>query len=247
MLLDRPAVFLASAGPPQGSESPLGGQRASASVGAVFLASASPRRQDLLRQVGVDFTLLAPGPDEDSEALEVVLPGELPADYVLRVARLKAQAARERLLRRHPGAPSDSSCVLCADTTVALDEQIFGKPDDTLDAARILSALSGKTHRVLTAVCVLRGDALFDAVQTSQVRFAALTAQDIADYVATGEPLGKAGAYAMQGRAAAFIEQISGSPSGIIGLPLFETLRLLRAAGWRHAAPNPTLATFPSP
>ena len=203
---------------------------------ALFLASASPRRQDLLRQVGIDFTLLAPGADEDGEALEAVLPGEAPADYVLRVTRLKAEAAGQRLRRRHPEVAPDATWLLCADTTVALDGAIFGKPADAADAARILRSLSGSTHDVLTAVCVRRGGALFEAVQSSQVRFAELTAEDIAEYVATGEPMGKAGAYAIQGWAAAFIEHVSGSPSGIIGLPLFETLHLLRAAGWRRPA-----------
>lgn len=201
----------------------------------VFLASASPRRQDLLRQVGVPFTLLAPPPEEDSEALEAVLPGEAAAAYVQRVTRLKLEAARQRLARRHPDQSPETAVLLCADTTVALDGRIYGKPADAEHAARILRTLSGTTHQVLTAVCVQRGAAVHAALQTSQVRFAPLDAHDIADYIATGEPFGKAGAYAMQGRAAAFVESISGSASGIIGLPLFETLRLLRAAGWPGA------------
>ena len=201
----------------------------------VYLASASPRRQDLLRQVGVPFALLAPLPEEDSEALEAALPGETAADYVQRVTRLKLEAARERLARRHPGQAAESALLLCADTTVTLDGRLYGKPRDATDAARILRILSGATHEVLTAVCVQRGAVRHAALQTSLVRFAPLSDQDIADYIATGEPFGKAGAYAMQGRGAAFVEQISGSASGIIGLPLFETLRLLRAAGWPGA------------
>ncbi|MGC9185453.1 MAG: Maf family protein [Thiomonas sp.] len=206
----------------------------------VFLASASPRRQDLLRQVGVDFELLAPLPGEDSEALEVALPGELPADYVQRVTRLKLEAARHRLALRHPDVPPETAVLLCADTTVALETAMFGKPESADDAARILRALSGKTHLVLTAVCLQRGAAQFDVLHTAQVRFATLSPQDIAAYIASGEPFGKAGAYAMQGRGAAFVEHISGSPSGIIGLPLFETLRLLRAAGWQSDAQQPS-------
>ena len=198
----------------------------------IYLASASPRRQELLRQIGVPFTLLAPLPDEDSEALEAALPGEPPSDYVQRVTRLKLDAARARLARRHPDVAPDSALLLCADTTVALDGRIYGKPQGADDAARMLRALSGQTHQVLTAVSVQRGDERFDALQTSRVRLAALSPQDIADYIASGEPFGKAGAYALQGRGAALVEQIEGSASGIIGLPLFETLRLLRAAGW---------------
>ena len=206
----------------------------------VYLASASPRRQDLLRQVGVRFDLLAPLPDEDSEALETALPDEAPRDYVQRVTRLKLEAARERLARRHPEVLPDSALLLCADTTVALDGAIFGKPESADDAARILRTLSGKTHQVLTAVCVQRGAVRHAALQTSQVRFAPLSDQDIADYIASGEPFGKAGAYALQGRGAAFVEHLSGSASGIIGLPLFETLRLLRAAGWSAHPHSPT-------
>lgn len=198
----------------------------------VYLASASPRRQDLLRQVGVPFTLLAPQPDEDSEALEAALPGEAAADYVQRVTRLKLEAARERLARLHPEVSVQAALLMCADTTVTLNGHLYGKPQDAAHAARMLRSLSGATHQVLTAVCVQRGAARHEALQTSQVRFATLSDQDIATYIASGEPFGKAGAYAMQGRGAAFVEHISGSASGIIGLPLFETLRLLRAAGW---------------
>lgn len=206
----------------------------------VYLASASPRRQDLLRQVGVDFELLAPGPDEDSEALEQALPGETAAGYVLRITRLKMEAARHRLARRHPDVQPEAAILLCADTTVALGDTLYGKTQDARDAARILSALSGRTHTVLTAVCVQRGATRQEALQISQVRFAALSAHDIAAYIASGEPFGKAGAYALQGRGAAFVEHISGSASGIIGLPLFETLRLLRAVGWPGGIADPS-------
>jgi len=190
----------------------------------VYLASQSPRRSQLLEQLGVRHTLLLPGTDEDAEALEVVLPGEAPADYVQRVTRLKLAAALQRRVARGlPDAP-----VLCADTTVALGRAILGKPQDAADAARMLARLSGRSHRVLTAVALGQGTRVVQLVSVSQVRFAAMGVQDIAAYVASGEPMGKAGAYAVQGLAAAYIARISGSYSGIMGLPLFETAHALR-------------------
>jgi len=190
----------------------------------VYLASQSPRRSQLLEQLGVRHTLLLPGTDEDAEGLEVVLPGEAPADYVQRVTRLKLEAALQRRVARGlPDAP-----VLCADTTVALGRSILGKPQDAADAARMLARLSGRSHRVLTAVALGQGTRVVQLVSVSQVRFAAMGVQDIAAYVATGEPMGKAGAYAVQGLAAAYIARISGSYSGIMGLPLFETAHALR-------------------
>lgn len=190
----------------------------------VYLASQSPRRSQLLEQLGVRHTLLLPSADEDAEALEVVLPGEAPADYVQRVTRLKLEAAlRRRVARGLPDAP-----VLCADTTVALGRSILGKPQDAADAARMLARLSGRSHRVLTAVALGHGARMVQALSVSQVRFAVMDAHDIETYVASGEPLGKAGAYAVQGLAAAHIARISGSYSGIMGLPLFETARALR-------------------
>lgn len=190
----------------------------------VYLASQSPRRSQLLEQLGVRHTLLLPSADEDAEALEVVLPGEAPADYVQRVTRLKLEAAlRRRVARGLPDAP-----VLCADTTVALGRSILGKPQDAADAARMLARLSGRSHRVLTAVALGHGARMVQALSVSQVRFAVMDAHDIETYVASGEPMGKAGAYAVQGLAAAHIARISGSYSGIMGLPLFETARALR-------------------
>ena len=190
----------------------------------VYLASQSPRRSQLLEQLGVRHTLLLPGTDEDAEGLEVVLPGEAPADYVQRVTRLKLEAALQRRVARGlPDAP-----VLCADTTVALGRSILGKPQDAADAARMLARLSGRSHRVLTAVALGQGTRVVQLVSVSQVRFAAMGVQDIAAYVASGEPMGKAGAYAVQGLAAAYIARISGSYSGIMGLPLFETAHALR-------------------
>jgi septum formation protein len=195
----------------------------------IYLASQSPRRRQLLEQLGVRHELLLPAADEDSEALEAVLPGEAPAAYVQRVTGLKLDAALARLRQRGlPPAP-----VLCSDTTVARGRTIYGKPADAADAARMLRALSGATHRVLTAVAVQAGRKRVQALSDSRVSFAPVTPQQIAAYVASGEPMGKAGAYAVQGRAAAHIRRISGSYTGIMGLPLFETAQLLRAAGVR--------------
>jgi septum formation protein len=193
----------------------------------IYLASQSLRRRQLLEQLGVRHELLLPGPDEDSESLEAVLPGEAPASYVKRVTRLKLEAAVQRLKRRGlPAAP-----ILCSDTTVALGRTIYGKPADAKDAARMLRELSGATHRVLTAVAVGQGRKRVEALSDSRVTFEALTAVQIRRYVETGEPMGKAGAYAVQGRAAAHISHISGSYSGIMGLPMHETAQLLRAFG----------------
>jgi septum formation protein len=193
----------------------------------VYLASQSPRRRQLLEQLGVKHELLLPDAGEETEALEAVMPGEAPARYVRRVTGLKLDAALERLKRRGlPVAP-----VLCSDTTVALARVIYGKPQDDRDAARMLRELSGHTHRVLTAVAVQSGRQRRQALSDSRVTFAALTPAQIKRYVAGGEPLGKAGAYAVQGRAAAFISHISGSYSGIMGLPMHETAQLLRASG----------------
>jgi septum formation protein len=193
----------------------------------IYLASQSPRRRQLLEQLGVRFELLLPDEGEDTEALEAVIPGESPARYVRRVTGLKLDAALHRLTRRGlPRAP-----VLCSDTTVALGRTIYGKPEDARDAARMLRELSGATHRVLTAVAIHAGPRRLEALSDSRVTFAELTTAQIKSYVASGEPLGKAGAYAIQGRAAAWIPHISGSYSGIMGLPMHETAQLLRAIG----------------
>ncbi|MBU6501692.1 MAG: septum formation inhibitor Maf [Burkholderiaceae bacterium] len=193
----------------------------------IYLASQSPRRRQLLQQMGVRFELLLPDANEDAEALEAVLPGEAPAAYVKRVTELKLDAAVARLQRRSlPPAP-----ILCCDTTVALGRTIYGKPVDEADARRMLHGLSGTTHRVLTAVAAQQGRNRRAALCDSRVTFAALTPAQIRRYVASGEPLGKAGAYAVQGAAATFITRISGSYSGIMGLPVFETAQLLKALG----------------
>ena len=193
----------------------------------VYLASQSPRRRQLLEQLGVRYELLLPDAGEDAEALERVLKNEAPAAYVKRVTGLKLNAAVVRLAQRKL-APA---LILCSDTTVALGRTIYGKPDDPQDAERMLTELAGKTHRVLTAVAVQHGTQRFEALSSSRVTFAAMTAAQIEAYVATGEPLGKAGAYAIQGRVAMHITRINGSYSGIMGLPLWETASLLQAAG----------------
>lgn len=193
----------------------------------IYLASQSPRRRQLLDQIGVRHELLLPDPQEDAEAMEAVQPGESPTAYVQRVTALKLDAALRRLQQRGlPTAP-----VLCADTTVALGRRIYGKPEDGADAARMLAELSGQRHRVLTALALQRGRRRVQALSVSQVQFAPLTAAQIRRYVTSGEPLGKAGAYAVQGAAGAFIERLSDSYSGIMGLPLYETTQLLRALG----------------
>jgi septum formation protein len=190
----------------------------------IYLASQSPRRRELLTQMGIAHQLLLPTPDEDAEALEVVLPHEAPKDYVQRVTALKLIASRARLER----AAGQKAPILCADTTVALDQTILGKPEDANDAKRMLRALSGTTHRVFTAIAIGWGAQTVQACSESQVTFSKLSDAAIDTYVAGGEPMGKAGAYAVQGRAAAFISHISGSYSGIMGLPLFETAQLLQ-------------------
>jgi septum formation protein len=193
----------------------------------IYLASQSPRRQELLRQAGITFELLPADGGEDLEALEVALAGEAPRAYVGRVVLAKAAAAAQRLARRGlPPAP-----ILVADTTVAIGGTVLGKPTDAGDAKRILEALSGRYHRVMTAVAVVSARGTESATSVSKVRFARLRPGEIDAYVASGEPFGKAGAYAIQGRAAAFIRRIEGSYSGIMGLPLHETAILLKRAG----------------
>lgn len=195
----------------------------------VYLASQSPRRRQLLEQLGVLYELLLPDEVEDAEALEVVHKNETPTAYVTRVTNLKLDAAVARLKARGlKPAP-----ILCSDTTVSLGRTIYGKPEDAADAKRMLTELSGHTHRVLTAVAVQAGRTRFDALSTSKVTFENMTGKQINTYVATGEPMGKAGAYAVQGRAALHITRIDGSYSGIMGLPIRETALLLQAAKFK--------------
>lgn len=195
----------------------------------IYLASQTPRRRQLLAQIGVRHELLLPQPHEDAEALEAERAGELPADYCERVTRAKLQAARaRRVALKREAAP-----ILCSDTTVALGRQILGKPRDAAHAVQTLMALSGRTHRVITAVAVASGRREWLAVNVSRVHVAPIPPREIERYVASGEPFGKAGAYAIQSAIAAWISRIDGSYSGIMGLPLFETAQLLRQAGVR--------------
>jgi septum formation protein len=187
----------------------------------LYLASQSPRRRQLLEQVGVRFDTV------DVDVPEVRTPGEPPADYVSRVAREKAGAGLLQL-----GAPA-GVVVLGADTEVILGDEVFGKPADAAHAADMLRRLSGRAHRVVTAVWCVSPGREERAVNETSVEFGALSEDDIAAYVASGEPVGRAGAYAIQGRAGAFIRHISGSYSGVMGLPLFETAELLRRFGIR--------------
>jgi septum formation protein len=196
---------------------------------SIYLASRSPRRRELLGHIGVKFHLLLfrnrPGAAPDVE--EEQLPDEEPRDYVMRVARAKAAAGWRRMLERNlPRAP-----VLAADTTVALGKRIFGKPASRRDAEIMLAELSGKRHEVLTAVVLQYDDQVETALSVSEVQFRELTPREIQDYVATGESDDKAGAYAIQGRAALFVSEIRGSQSGIVGLPLYETAQLLQKMG----------------
>jgi len=180
------------------------------------LASASPRRQELLAQIGVPHKVLGAHIDE------AVLRDEAPREYVIRMAREKALAVRSQ---------GERLPVLAADTTVVLDEVIFGKPKARPEGLAMLARLSGRTHEVLSAVALSASDDVSVSVSSSQVRFRALSPQECAAYWETGEPHDKAGGYAIQGRGAVFIEWLSGSYSGVMGLPLYETAELLRAAG----------------
>ena len=193
----------------------------------LYLASQSPRRRQLLEQWGLRCELLLPDPHEDAEGLEVVRPNEAPASYVKRVTRLKLEQAVLRLQRR--GLPDGP--VLCADTTVALGRQILGKPESPEHAAQTLRQLSGRRHQVLTAVALAHQGQIHQTLSRSTVQFAPLSEAQIAHYVASGEPIGKAGAYGIQGLAGLLIARISGSYTGIMGLPAFESAQLLAAAG----------------
>lgn len=194
----------------------------------IYLASRSPRRRELLRQIGVGFEIMSlrEGSGRAIDVDETPLPGEAPDAYVLRVAMAKADMGWRRLMERRIARLTHLP-VLAADTTVCLGTEILGKPANRDDAGRMLRALSGREHRVLTAVAVRFGERLETALSDTLVRFMPLSEQDIAAYVATDEPMDKAGAYAIQGRASAFVERLQGSYSGVMGLPLHETALLL--------------------
>ena len=192
----------------------------------LYLASASPRRHELLLQINVAHEVVdipaAAGEDEPR------LKNESPLDYVQRTARDKADRAAKWLAIQKPDIFNLSAAILTADTTVALGERILGKPRDEADAREILSMLSGKTHFVHTAVVCARGEQRWEALSTSEVSFAQLSLDDINAYIATKEPFGKAGAYGIQGDAARFIRELRGSYTGVMGLPLYETSQLLK-------------------
>ena len=196
----------------------------------IYLASRSPRRRELLTQIGIRFDLLLfrAAPREDEEVSEAWLPGETPEAYVVRVARIKAEFGAGLLASRKvvPRA------VLAADTTLDLDGGIIGKPKDEADAEAILTRLSGRSHRVLTAIAMARDARVEHRLSISEVRFRPLSVEEIRRYVQSGEPMDKAGAYGIQGRAAMFVEDIKGSHSGIVGLPLCETALLLKEFGY---------------
>lgn len=201
----------------------------------IYLASRSPRRRELLQQIGVRFEILGfrSGTREDAEVDETPLSSETPEDYVQRVARAKAAHGRRLLALRH----APARLVLAADTTLDLDGRIIGKPRDTQDAIDILTRLSGRVHRVLTAVAIAcpqgqNDEAMESRLDVSEVHFRSLDAAEIRRYAHSGEPLDKAGAYAIQGHAAMFVERIHGSHSGIVGLPLCLTALLLRRCGY---------------
>jgi len=190
----------------------------------LYLASRSPRRHQLLEQLGHRFRSL------DVDVPEVRAPDESPRDYVLRVALDKARAGLARC------ADDPAAVVLGADTEVVLDGRVFGKPADAADAAAMLQRLSGRTHEVISALWLVDGERESCAVNVTEVTFAPLTPAQIAEYLACGEAFGKAGAYAIQGRAAAFIPRLAGSHSGVMGLPLHETAALLARFGIAPAA-----------
>lgn len=183
----------------------------------LYLASKSPRRRELLARLGVEFDVL------DIDVPEVRGADEPVLDYVRRVAREKAAAGLARV--------GGEARVLGSDTEVALDGRVFGKPRDARDAAEMLAALAGRTHQVITAVTLAGGARPLQALSVSEVTFAPLAPARIARYVESGEPDGKAGGYAIQGTAEAFVTKLSGSYSGVMGLPLYETAQLLREAG----------------
>jgi septum formation protein len=203
---------------------------------SIYLASRSPRRRELLAQIGVRFQLLLfrDQPQTDPELDETVLTGETPAAYVERVARAKALAGWKRLQQRN----LPRAAVLAADTTVALGGRILGKPADRREAAGMLAELSGKRHEVLTAVVVKDESQLESTLSVSEVAFKPLSESEIRRYVATGEADDKAGAYAIQGRAAQFISELRGSFSGVMGLPLYETAQLLEKMGTQRDRRN---------
>lgn len=196
----------------------------------IYLASSSPRRRELLHQIGVDHEvmLLRVKPPRTRDVSEDPLEGEKPRDYVMRVCREKAETGWNRVIARKLPLRG----VLAADTTVCLGDDILGTPADAAEAAKFLARLSGREHQVLTAVALKHEDRIESLLSATMVRFRALEKAEIEQYAASGEPLDKAGAYGIQGHAAAWIEEIRGSYSGVMGLPLYETALLLQRFGF---------------
>lgn len=198
-------------------------------MSALILASQSPRRHELLASLGVEFSVLVADIDETPVA------GETPTECVARLARGKAEAVWQRLASERRVRAPHNPVVLGADTIVVIDNQILGKPRDRAEAAQMLSQLSGRKHQVLTAVAVRDENRKACVIQTSVVSFAKLSGREIQRYIATGEPDDKAGSYAIQGQAAAFVVSLNGSYSGVVGLPLYETRQLLLDFGIQTA------------
>lgn len=195
---------------------------------AVILASQSPRRAELLRQMGVPFEVVIPADLHAAEALEAVITGEDPLTYVERVSRAKAQMMRQQVAENHAHPMQLHRPILCADTTVALGNEILGKPQDAQDAFEMLKKLSGQTHQVHTAIALAKDDEVWAQVVSSNVHFCTLSDALIHQYIESGEPFGKAGAYAIQGLGACFVAHLDGSFSSVKGLPVFEVAQLLR-------------------
>jgi len=197
---------------------------------AVYLASKSPRREELLRQLGIEFVSLRlrEAPARERDIVEGAYDAEPPLHYVERIARTKAAIGWQRMLQRGLA----HRPVLGADTEVVLEGTVFGKPKDAADAIRMLSQLSGRTHQVLTAVAICWDEKVVAEISTSAVTMRGLAQDEIERYVATGEPIDKAGAYAVQGRAASFVSHVDGSYSGVMGLPLYETAQALAGIGF---------------
>jgi septum formation protein len=198
----------------------------------IYLASKSPRRRELLRQVGIEFEtiLLRDAPPRGPDVTEFVLPNEKAHDYVARVTQEKAQAAwKAMIMRKLPAHP-----ILAADTSVILDDTILGKPVDVDHAIAMLSSLAGRSHTVLTSIALQTAHELLHCTQESEVHFCSMSKNEIRAYCQTHEPYDKAGGYGIQGLAARYISHINGSYSGIMGLPLFETCKLLQQAGLQH-------------
>ena len=195
----------------------------------IYLASRSPRRRELLGQLGIDHEVLTQRikAERGADVNEDPLPGEAPRDYVMRVCLAKVESGWQRVVQRKLPLRG----VLAADTTVCIGDEIFGTPADAAEAAAFLERLSGREHEVLTAIAFKFGERTESELSATQVRFRELSSAEIARYVASGEPMDKAGAYGIQGRAGAFVAEIRGSYSGVMGLPLYETTLLLRRFG----------------